>query len=646
METTFGGRSQLSFEGYEILSELIQESLDPDTVPELVRSALRKLEKLPWLDADGRGAVILQNSRNERVLVAAHGFGAREAVLCENVRRPECACGQVMQSGNGALLGCAFDGCPDAGTQAAKTYHYILPLRFRDRVVGAMPVFVRHKLHLTEAQDRFMGDIAHLLSLTLSRFLTEEIVALREMEQDDSNSEIIDKLGTAAEFRDEETGMHVLRMKEYAGAIAKVLGMPDDARERLITAAPMHDVGKIGITDRVLLKPGKLTPGEYETMKRHTWIGHNLLAGETPLMRTARDIALTHHERWDGTGYPRGLEGEEIPLVGRICAVADVFDALGSDRVYKPAWPIQACIAHIRGGSGTAFDPRVVRAFEEALPELLRIRELFRDDVIDPHQRLDLPPMPQIDSAFMAWSDELLVGIDAIDEHHRYLFNLANELHRTVAKQRGSREVGRMIRALQSYAEVHFREEERLMRQYGHARLANQRGQHQAFVERIEALWDDLKRSPLTIGREALRFLKGWMVHHVTVEDKCLRDVHMLAGLQRMLILMALEEGPITDRRVASMRDIYNRVGGCALRQDDLRGAIKDTMHFVQPAARYLATIADRLDAAHKPVLIEGARQWLEMRDVGEPGIRERLSATAKALGPAAPAPANIQKRS
>jgi putative two-component system response regulator len=184
----------------------------------------------------------------------------------------------------------------------------------------------------------------------------------RELEQ--SQMEVLERLARAAEFRDDDTGQHTQRVGETASLIAQKLGLNTLLIEHIHRAAPLHDVGKIGISDTILLKPGKLTPEEFDTMKTHTIIGGELLTkGQSPFMRMAHTIALTHHERWDGAGYPCGLAAESIPIEGRIVAVADVYDALTHDRPYKKAWPIEEALAEIKNQSGRQFDPAVVEAF-------------------------------------------------------------------------------------------------------------------------------------------------------------------------------------------------------------------------------------------------------------------------------------------
>ena len=185
----------------------------------------------------------------------------------------------------------------------------------------------------------------------------------------------------AAEHRDPETGGHIRRMAHYAQHIARVLGLSDEQQELLLAAAPMHDVGKVGTPDAILLKPGRLTEDEFEIMKLHTSIGYEVLrAGSSPLLQAAAEIALTHHEKFDGSGYPRGLAGEAIPLFGRIAAVADVFDALTSERPYKKAWTVERAIQLLRDGRGKHFDPRCVDAFLQDWHAVLEIKSRFADE--------------------------------------------------------------------------------------------------------------------------------------------------------------------------------------------------------------------------------------------------------------------------
>lgn len=192
--------------------------------------------------------------------------------------------------------------------------------------------------------------------------------------------QIVQCLGKAAEYRDNETGMHILRISHFACTIAKAIGFSDEQADELLHAAPMHDVGKIGIPDAILLKPGKLTAEEWEIMRQHPAIGARIIGEhKSSLLQLAATIALCHHEKWDGSGYPNGLAGEDIPLEARIVSLVDVFDALTSVRPYKKAWPIEEALEFIRDQSGSHFDPMLVDVFINCLPEILRIRDRWAD---------------------------------------------------------------------------------------------------------------------------------------------------------------------------------------------------------------------------------------------------------------------------
>ncbi|MEZ9538939.1 HD domain-containing phosphohydrolase [Shewanella sp. 10N.286.51.B8] len=191
---------------------------------------------------------------------------------------------------------------------------------------------------------------------------------------------VIRRLGRAAEYKDNETGMHVIRMSYYTHILALAAGLSEDDAELLMHAAPMHDVGKIGISDAILKKTDKLDFDEFEQMKKHCEIGAEILGEQdSELMDVAQTIALTHHEKWDGSGYPNGLSGEDIPLYGRIVAVADVFDALTSKRPYKEAWHVEKALELLKKEAGTHFDPQLVPLFVEKLDQILEIKAKFNE---------------------------------------------------------------------------------------------------------------------------------------------------------------------------------------------------------------------------------------------------------------------------
>ncbi len=220
----------------------------------------------------------------------------------------------------------------------------------------------------------------HQQLVEYSQDLNASLEKLRQAHREvqDAYLDTINRLAIAAEYRDEETGDHIIRMSRYSAMIGERLGLSNVTVANLRYASPMHDVGKIGIPDRILLKPGKLTPDEFEIMKSHTTIGADILANSrADILHYAEEIALSHHERWDGTGYPQGVAGEKIPVTGRIVGIADVFDALTSDRPYKDAYPLEVALEIIRRDRGRHFDPEAVDAFLGLKDDIIGVLRQF-----------------------------------------------------------------------------------------------------------------------------------------------------------------------------------------------------------------------------------------------------------------------------
>jgi len=220
----------------------------------------------------------------------------------------------------------------------------------------------------------------HLAFYDQSREL-ERLVNERTEKLHQTRLQIIHNLGRAAEYKDNETGMHIIRMSNYARILGEAAGMSERALHLLYNAAPMHDVGKIGIPDNILLKPGKLNKDEWQVMKTHCAIGAEIIgeSGDSELLQLSACVALTHHEKWDGNGYPNGLKGDNIPFEGRIVAIADVFDALTSVRPYKKAWAVENAMDLLFEESGKHFDPNLVPLFKQHLPEILEIKEKYSE---------------------------------------------------------------------------------------------------------------------------------------------------------------------------------------------------------------------------------------------------------------------------
>ncbi|GAB1535152.1 HD domain-containing protein [Geovibrio sp. ADMFC3] len=227
---------------------------------------------------------------------------------------------------------------------------------------------------------KFTEEDVRRLMLAATYTGKELSTVLMQQEIEWTQKEIIFTMAEAGEMRSKETGHHVKRVAEYSYILAIGCGMNEKEAELLKMASPMHDIGKVAIPDSILLKPGKLTDEEWDVMRSHALMGYNILKhSERKILKAAATVALTHHEKWNGKGYPYGLAGEDIHLFGRITAIADVFDALGSDRVYKKAWELDRILELFREESGQHFDPALVKVFFDNLDKFLEIRETYKD---------------------------------------------------------------------------------------------------------------------------------------------------------------------------------------------------------------------------------------------------------------------------
>lgn len=265
------------------------------------------------------------------------------------------------------------------------TAHIEKEYRYRALDMGAID-FITKPFDMNE----LLSKVRNLLDIQLAQkymreqnLVLESLVQERTRELHHTRLQIVQRLGHAAEYRDNETGLHIIRISKICKLLGQASGMGEYESDLLLNASPMHDIGKIGIPDEILLKPASLNADEWEIMKNHSQIGANILSGDdSELLVMAHDIALYHHEKWDGSGYPHGLKGEEIPLVGRIGAIADIFDALASDRPYKKAWSIDKTIQYIKEASGSLFDPGLVENFMKLLPAILQIKQQFAEPVM------------------------------------------------------------------------------------------------------------------------------------------------------------------------------------------------------------------------------------------------------------------------
>lgn len=254
-----------------------------------------------------------------------------------------------------------------------------VPIRDLEGNVSGALQLINHRSEATETKQPFPDLEASVATALASQAAVAYNNLMMDKKLNNAYRDTIYRLSAAAEYRDPETSHHLTRISHYCKIIAKHLGLSAEMQELMFDASPMHDIGKLGIPDAILLKPGKLTDDEREVMKTHPSIGADILGhSDSALLRMGASIALSHHEKYDGTGYPNGLKGEAIPLEGRIIALADVFDALASKRVYKAAWPIDKILQTILEDTGSHFDPMVVKAFFDGLKEVMEIYERYK----------------------------------------------------------------------------------------------------------------------------------------------------------------------------------------------------------------------------------------------------------------------------
>ncbi|SHK73028.1 GAF domain-containing protein [Fibrobacter sp. UWOV1] len=333
-------------------------------------AAERKMDGLLILMADlGRSIVVadrcslwlVDNDRGELWTKVAHGVS--------ELRIPHDAgfVGYSVRTGEPLLIKDAYQD-PRFDRRSDEKTHYrttsVMTVPLMNSAGNVMGVFQAiNKRGTNEQGEAAVFSIQDLERLSLTAVYSAKTVesAMLNMELEATQREIIHILGEVSEYRSEETGDHIQRVAEISSMLAKFLGLPENEVERIRLAAPMHDLGKVGIPDAILNKPGRFTDDEYTIMKTHSEIGYNMLHNsKRQLLRFAAEIARSHHERWDGRGYPKGISGEEIPLAGRICSVADVLDALSSPRCYKQPWPEEKVKEEFLKQRGAQFQPELV----------------------------------------------------------------------------------------------------------------------------------------------------------------------------------------------------------------------------------------------------------------------------------------------
>lgn len=318
---------------------------------------------------------LLDHAKKELWTKSAHGVDEIRIPIDSGI------VGEVVRTGEAIFIPDAYKDSRFNQTVDQKTGYrtksiVTIPFKNNDNeIIGAYQAINK----MTEARIFTERDIEFLtLAATYCGKSIEAALLYNEIEE--TQKEILFIMGEIGESRSEETGNHVKRVAQYSYLLAKGIGLSEAEAELLKIASPMHDIGKVGIPDAILQKPGKLTKEEFEFMKTHTTIGYSLLKNSRRrIIQTAATIAHEHHEKWDGTGYPRCLKGEEIHLFSRITAIADVFDALSSERAYKKAWELERIVKLFNEERGKQFDPKLVDVFHKKLPEIIKIKEEFAD---------------------------------------------------------------------------------------------------------------------------------------------------------------------------------------------------------------------------------------------------------------------------
>jgi hemerythrin-like metal-binding protein len=502
----------------DVLVGLLQTASQVISIKSQFEMILDSAHSVSWFEATGDGAIFLSDEDGNLTLAFARGIASSLEQPCIEPSNITCLCRQVTANQRPSYVSDSTQLKCFPEKEEARGIH-ILPLLREGKTLGVLMLFVRAGRLPRADEMEFASELAITSAALTSRRLMEATLEINNYEVELAHAEVIRLLGLAGDRRDTDTGLHVFRVGHFSRCIALAAGLSAEQADILLQAAPMHDIGKIGIPDSILLKPGRLTPEEFVQMQAHTLIGEQILQGRQPLIEAARVIAGSHHERWDGKGYPRGLKGEQISIFGRICTLADVFDALGQIRPYKRAWRQDEITTYVRENAGTQFDPLLVNAFFSALPDILRFQNLYGDAAALSHGPIYLTPFAQANHGVVQWSEAFSVGVPIIDEHHRYLFDLSNAVWDALHGSGTAVDIAKSLTALLNYTKIHFSEEERLMVRHGYVHAEAHALEHSSFITSVETSWESLRKNPLISGLKIFQFLSSWLVQHVQGAD-------------------------------------------------------------------------------------------------------------------------------
>jgi response regulator RpfG family c-di-GMP phosphodiesterase len=318
---------------------------------------------------------VVDNDKGELWTKVAHGIDTVSIPIDSGIVGSAVASKKQMII-NDVYRNIHFNADVDKQTGYETRNMMVIPMfNSKNTIIGAFQVINKQEGEFDDKDLKYLTLAASYSAETLDAALLAE-------ENDQTQKEMIYLMSEAVEKRSKETGNHIKRVASYSKLLALAYGLSEEEAYVLEFSSPMHDIGKIGIPDAILNKPGRLDKAEYETMKLHALYGYEILsASPRGMLKAAAIVAYEHHEKWNGLGYPKGLKGEEIHIFGRITAVADVFDALGSDRCYKKAWDIKEILEYFKAESGKHFDPKLVDLLIENLDKVIEIRDRFRDTV-------------------------------------------------------------------------------------------------------------------------------------------------------------------------------------------------------------------------------------------------------------------------
>ena len=391
--------------------------------------------------------------------------------------------------------------------------YYAVPLIAKGEVKGVLELFLRSAVEPNEEWLRFLDTLASQAAIAIdsSSLFTDLQHSNAELTQ--AYDATIQGWSRALDLRDKETEGHTQRVTELTVRLARQFGLPEEQLLHVRRGALLHDIGKMGVPDGILLKPGPLTGEEWVIMRKHPSLAYEMLS-PIDYLRPALDIPYGHHEKWDGTGYPRGLSGDQIPFAARLFAVIDVWDALTSDRPYRLAWPEQKVLDHIRALGGTHFDPEIVAICLE--PGMLKGRS---------NAGMRMEPVQ--------WSEKFSVGVREFDEQHQQLIKLLNRM--ISAQAAGSvhtETISDILKTMTGYAQAHFTAEERLMEAYAFPGLEEQKAQHRDFREKTvsfsSAAYAGVDHRPEAL----LDYLINWLVHHILEVDMAYRSFFRDKGVK------------------------------------------------------------------------------------------------------------------